>query len=1113
MIGSVLAIPTKISSSPEMIKAAITRKILNAPLATTKDSPLPTPTDFATGSYEEKWTRIEGHVSGLAVFIEGNGNLHKEVVRYTASLVQAFSALSKTKRSLEKARPPTADKAVCGSPIFSVDATSKLPVTSPPAIRATPKRQAVPATSKQLDENNNNVGDQDGFVLVDHRHQRQRNQTATTSVSVRAWQMPKPRPARRRVHHRPDAIVIKAKDATTYADILRTLKSDPRLQQSVGSSAQNIRRSAAGALVLQLRENVDNSSTLGAELGKVIGDESTASPLQHTTMIVIRDLDECATKEKIAEALSTSLSAPHPNNDVVKKLRKAYAGTQMAVATLTDDQATRALKLSHIRIGWVNCDVSAHYQQAPVLEQTVRRSQRGRMGKQYETVMFRLREPRANTPSSPTLVRRIVAALFSCVPDEPALPAHTAPRPDGVPNSAIKIAIATHPDIFLQVYTACLRTGVFPARWKRQRLVLLPKPGKPHKEPQSYRPLCMLDTAGKILERIICDRLEAITESPGGLSDHQYGFRRGRSTINAIENVIATAREAIAGKGWNRATKKYCAVVTLDVKNAFNSARWINIKATLCRMCTPEYLLRIIGRYLSMRVLDNDTDNGPDSYRVTAGVPQRSVSGPILWNVMYDAVLSQPRRQRKDCRLRRRHMAVDADTRHRFDPPVWSAYLEIRNGDAGLHPRWYSLIGPRRSEGLTSSESNSARGPNLFVRSVIFGFLKKCQVLVLLPGYSGRWRCCTKVGLLQLDKNSLYKKERTGVVYLLECKKYLAENALKARSGRAAGASSSDRRTPPVKKPEKRSCSSPPSTSTEKVVKKSRTDAKVTLPADDGGAPAWFRAYEKSVNGTFGEITGRIDSLDARFGALDTRIEEIARQQGEQKGLIVENTREIRELNQRISSEITEFRGHLTNNLNEITAIRGDLNTVSRPVSAAHLDLLSSADLCEVRIAGIPSTVEMDSIRTAELVHEPLQLSRLAPLILKVRSWLPQTQASVEAATESTSSGITRRTMVVRLASAGARDVLLAAAPRLRLLPIGPIFGIEHGGPDRLHMSAILPGPLYGLYKKCQSASRALQYLPPIVRGLRIFMRQSRKSPLIPINGEADLAKLKPHTS
>uniref|UniRef100_A0ABD2VVA5 Reverse transcriptase domain-containing protein n=1 Tax=Trichogramma kaykai TaxID=54128 RepID=A0ABD2VVA5_9HYME len=102
----------------------------------------------------------------------------------------------------------------------------------------------------------------------------------------------------------------------------------------------------------------------------------------------------------------------------------------------------------------------------------------------------------------------------------------------------------------------------------------------------------MLDTAGKILERIICDRLEAITESPEGLSDHQYGFPKGRSTIDAIERVIATAREAIAGKRWNRVTKKYCAVVTLDLKNAFNSVRWNSIHAALPWVRAPEYLLR-----------------------------------------------------------------------------------------------------------------------------------------------------------------------------------------------------------------------------------------------------------------------------------------------------------------------------------------------------------------------------------------------------------------------------------------------------------------------------------------------------------------------------------------
>uniref|UniRef100_A0ABD2WW20 Reverse transcriptase domain-containing protein n=1 Tax=Trichogramma kaykai TaxID=54128 RepID=A0ABD2WW20_9HYME len=48
-----------------------------------------------------------------------------------------------------------------------------------------------------------------------------------------------------------------------------------------------------------------------------------------------------------------------------------------------------------------------------------------------------------------------------------------APGPDGVPNRALKRAIAVRLDAFLQVYSACLSGGVFPSPWKRQRLVLL----------------------------------------------------------------------------------------------------------------------------------------------------------------------------------------------------------------------------------------------------------------------------------------------------------------------------------------------------------------------------------------------------------------------------------------------------------------------------------------------------------------------------------------------------------------------------------------------------------------------------------------------------------------
>jgi hypothetical protein len=211
-----------------------------------------------------------------------------------------------------------------------------------------------------------------------------------------------------------------------------------------------------------------------------------------------------------------------------------------------------------------------------------------------------------------------------------------APGPDCIPSSVWGMVFDVEPFLLPMCFSRCLEKGSFPKRWKKARLVLLKKGQKPDGVPSSYRPLCLLDDVGKIFERLLAGRLEHHLESKGGLADGQYGFRKGRSTCDAALTLREVVSEACNAQG-------YCAAVSLDVRNAFNSIPFGKVLGALVRLEVPRYILRIMRSYFQERFITYGVNGGDVRVRqVMAGVPQGSVLGPLLWNIAFDGLLRAP---------------------------------------------------------------------------------------------------------------------------------------------------------------------------------------------------------------------------------------------------------------------------------------------------------------------------------------------------------------------------------------------------------------------------------------------------------------------------------------
>ena len=177
-----------------------------------------------------------------------------------------------------------------------------------------------------------------------------------------------------------------------------------------------------------------------------------------------------------------------------------------------------------------------------------------------------------------------------------------------------------------ELFNVCYSSTQIPKMWRRASVISLLKPGKLDTSPASYRPISLLCTTYKLVERLILTRIYPIVDPL--LPHDQAGFRQGRSTVDQVARLTQSIEQAFD-------SKHVTGAVFLDLTAAYDTVWHQGLHLKLQRLISSGHLTDFIMELLYTRSFVLFTSDGQSSrpYRLKNGVAQGSVLAPTLYNI------------------------------------------------------------------------------------------------------------------------------------------------------------------------------------------------------------------------------------------------------------------------------------------------------------------------------------------------------------------------------------------------------------------------------------------------------------------------------------------------
>ena len=224
---------------------------------------------------------------------------------------------------------------------------------------------------------------------------------------------------------------------------------------------------------------------------------------------------------------------------------------------------------------------------------------------------------------TPTTEREILKLIGS-------LPNKSSSGFDEISNIILKEIKNEITPILVHIFNESIANGIFPDSMELAHIIPLYK-GKEKYLSENYRPISLLITVSKLLEKIVYKRTYSFLSNTNQIYSKQFGFRKRHSCENAVSELIGNIVK-------NLQQKKNSLAIFLDLSKAFDTLEHDVIFKKMERYgirgeCLNWYKSYLVNRKLQVKCMTeaNNKSTYSEQYKVEYGTPQGSCMGPLIF--------------------------------------------------------------------------------------------------------------------------------------------------------------------------------------------------------------------------------------------------------------------------------------------------------------------------------------------------------------------------------------------------------------------------------------------------------------------------------------------------